>query len=35
MKKIINIILASILTISLTALANAGELTVSGSAQAN
>ena len=34
MKKIINIILASILTISLTAFANAGELTVSGSAQA-
>ena len=34
MKKIINIILASILTISLTAFANAGELTVTGSAQA-
>ena len=34
MKKIINIILASVLTISLTAFANAGELTVSGSAQA-
>jgi hypothetical protein len=34
MKKIINIILASILTLSLTAFANAGELTVTGSAQA-
>lgn len=34
MKKIMNIILASILTLSLSAFANAGELTVSGSAQA-